>query len=79
MVQRSAALVRCQAGTARWGLTSAPAGGSLDIGVVQAQVRMKNRVIADLRSQKQQLTGAPLLIVIASTLCKVQVRFDAAA
>ena len=69
--QRSAALVRCQAGTARWGVTSAPVGGALDIGAVQAQARLKNRVIADLRSQKQQLTGAPLLTVVASTLYTV--------
>lgn len=52
----SGQLVKGQAGAGRWGLTSAPAG-ALDMGAMQAQVRMKNRVIADLRSQKQQLTG----------------------
>ena len=51
-----AQLVRAPSNSSRWGLTSAPSG-ALDTGAVQAQVRMKNRVIADLRSQKQQLTG----------------------
>ena len=50
--------MRAPSNGSRWGLTSAPSG-VLDAGAAQAQVRMKNRVIADLRSQKQQLTGVP--------------------
>lgn len=50
--------MRAPSGGSRWGLTSAPTGAP-DAGAAQAQVRMKNRVIADLRSQKQQLTGVP--------------------
>ena len=59
MEGRGAQLVRAPSGGSRWGLTSAPAG-ALDVGAAQARVRMKNRVIADLRSQKQQLTGVLL-------------------
>ena len=53
---RAAQLARAPSGSSRWGVASVPAGG-VDTGAAQAQVRMKNRVIADLRSQKQQLTG----------------------
>ena len=53
-----AQLVRVPSRESRWGLTSAPAGAP-DAGAAQAQLRSKNRLVADLRSQKQQLTGAP--------------------
>ena len=49
-------LVPSRAASGRWGPGSAP-GSALDLGVLQAQVRSKNRVIADLRTQKQQLSG----------------------
>ena len=49
-------LVASRAASGRWGGPSAP-GSALDLGVLQAQVRSKNRVIADLRTQKQQLSG----------------------
>ena len=49
-------LVASRAVSGRWGPASAP-GSALDLGVLQAQVRSKNRVIADLRTQKQQLSG----------------------
>ena len=48
--------VASRAASGRWGPASAP-GSALDLGVLQAQVRSKNRVIADLRTQKQQLSG----------------------
>ena len=49
-------LVASRAASGRWGPASAP-GSALDLGVLQAQVRSKNRVIADLRTQKLQLSG----------------------
>ena len=49
-------LVASRAASGRWGPASAP-GSALDLGVLQAQVRSKNRVIAELRTQKQQLSG----------------------
>ncbi|CAL5223853.1 g6436 [Coccomyxa viridis] len=52
---RGAQLVRVPSNGSRSGLTSAPSR-AVDAGAVQAQARMKNRLIADLRSQKQQLT-----------------------
>ncbi|CAK0738711.1 hypothetical protein CVIRNUC_001082 [Coccomyxa viridis] len=48
-------LVASRAASGRWGPASVP-GSALDLGVLQAQVRSKNRVIADLRTQKQQLS-----------------------
>lgn len=54
-------LVRSRAGSGRWGLAPAPAG-ALHAGAAQAQLRAKNRMIADLRTQKQQLTGVCALI-----------------
>ena len=76
-----AQLVRAPSSSSRWGLTSAPSG-TLDAGAVHAQVRTKNRVIADLRSQKQQLTGvlcvaclcAPLSPLDLTPACFVKTR-----